>query len=63
MSNLFESLEIDIWDFIKMCLPAVLLAGCLTFDISDYLNTRDGVSKDDLSPGYHAVKFNKVWGG
>jgi hypothetical protein len=36
MLNLFGSLDIEIWDFIEICLPAVLLAGCLKFDISEY---------------------------
>jgi hypothetical protein len=41
MTNLFGSLDIDIWDFIGICLPAVFLAGCLEFEISEYLITRD----------------------
>jgi hypothetical protein len=44
MTNLFGSLDIDIWDFVGIYLPAVFLAGCLEFEISEYLNTRDSSS-------------------
>jgi len=50
MTNLFGSLDIDIWDFIGIW--------CLGFDISEYLNTRDSVSKDYLSIEYSTVKFH-----
>jgi hypothetical protein len=58
MTNRFSSLEIDIWDFIDICLPAVLLAGCLGFEISEFLNTRDIISKDYHSIEYSTVKFH-----
>jgi hypothetical protein len=57
MSNLFRSLDIEIWDFIGICLPAVLLAGCLEFEISEYLNTRESIFKNYLFIGYSTVKF------
>ena len=47
MSNLIGSLDIEIWG--------------LEFEISDYLNTRDSISKDYLSIGYSTVKFHKRW--
>jgi hypothetical protein len=50
MPNLFGSLDIDIWDFIGIWR--------LEFEISEYLNTRDSISKDDLSIGYRTVKFH-----
>ena len=50
MSNLFESLDIEIWDLIVIW--------CLEFDISEVLNSRDSISKDYLSIGYSTVKFN-----
>jgi len=50
MTNLFGSLDIDIWDFVGIW--------CFEFDISEYLNTRYGVSKDDLSVGCRTVKFH-----
>ena len=50
MTNRLGSLDIDIWDFIGIW--------CLEFEISEYLNTRDSVTKDDLSIGYHTVKFH-----
>ena len=40
---LFGSLEIEIWDFIE--------DWCMGFGISEYLNTRNSVSKDYLSIG------------
>ena len=52
MTNLFGSLDSDIWDFIGIW--------CLEFDISEYLNTRDAVSKDDLSVRYRSVEFH-IW--
>jgi hypothetical protein len=58
MSNLFGSLDIELWDFIGICLPAVLLAGCLEFEFSEYHNTRDAVFKDYLSIVYSTVKFH-----
>jgi hypothetical protein len=50
MTNLFGSLDIDIWDFIGIW--------CLEFDISEFLNTRESISKNDLSIGYRTVKFH-----
>jgi len=47
MTNLFESLDIEIWDFIGIW--------SLEFDISEYLNTRDSIFKDYLSIGYSTV--------
>ena len=58
MTNLFGSLDIDIWDFVGIYLPAVFLAGCLEFEISEVLNTRGRFSKDYLSIGYSTVKFD-----
>ena len=58
MTNLFGSLDIEIWDFIEICLPAVLLAGCLGFEISEVLNTRDIISMDYHSIEYSTVKFH-----
>jgi hypothetical protein len=49
MTNLFGSLDIEIWDFIGIW--------CLEFDISEHLNTRDSIFKDYLSIGYSIVKF------
>ncbi|MEN8690817.1 MAG: hypothetical protein AB1Z20_12000, partial [Desulfobacterales bacterium] len=43
LHNLFGSLDIEIWDFTGIW--------CLEFEISDYLNTRDSISKDYLSIG------------
>ena len=40
MSNLFGSLDIEIWDFIEIC--------CLDFEISEYLHTRESVCKNYL---------------
>ena len=50
MTNLFGALGIEIWDFIDIW--------CLGFEISEVLNTRYGVFKDDLSIGYRTVKFH-----
>ena len=50
MSNLFGSLDIEIWDLIVIW--------CLEFDISEVLNSRDSISKDYLSIGYSTVKFH-----
>ena len=50
MTNLFGSLDIEIWDFLGIW--------CLEFDISEYLNTRDSVSIDYRSIGYSTVKFH-----
>jgi hypothetical protein len=50
MTNLFGSLDIEIWDFIGIW--------CLEFDISEYLNNRDSIFKDYLSIGYSTVKFH-----
>ena len=58
MTNRFSSLEIDIWNFIDTCLPAVFLAGCLGFEISESLNTRYIISKDSPSISYSTVKFH-----
>jgi hypothetical protein len=58
MSNLFGLLDIEFGDFIEICLPAVLLAGCLEFGISEVLNTRDIISKDYHSVEYSTVKFH-----
>jgi hypothetical protein len=49
MTNLFGSLDIEIWDFIGIW--------DLGFDISEYFNTRDSISKDYFSIGYSTVKF------
>ena len=50
MTKLFGSLDIEIWDFIGIWY--------LEFDISEFLNTRDSISKDYLSIGYSIVKFH-----
>jgi hypothetical protein len=50
MSNLFGSLDIEIWDFIEIW--------CLEFEISEYLNTQDSISKDYLTIEYSSVKFH-----
>ena len=50
MSNLFGSLAIDIWDFIGIWR--------LEFEISEFLNTRESIFKEDLSVGYSIVKFH-----
>ena len=50
MSNLFGSLDIGIWDFIGIW--------CLEFEISEFLNTWESISKDDLSIGYSTIKFH-----
>ena len=50
MSNLFGFLDIEIWDFIEIW--------CLKFEISEYLNTRGSISKENLSIGSSTVKFH-----
>jgi hypothetical protein len=45
--KMFESLDIDIWDFIE--------TWCLGFEISEYLNTWDIISKDYPSIEYSTV--------
>ena len=50
MTDLFGSLDIEIWNFIEIW--------CLEFDISKYLNTWDSVFKDYLSIGYRTVNFH-----
>ena len=50
MTNLFRSLDIDIWDIIGIW--------CLEFDIFKYINIRDSNSKDNISIGYSTVKFH-----
>ena len=41
---------VKIWDFIGLW--------CLEFEISEYLNTREGILRDYLSIGYSTVKFH-----
>jgi hypothetical protein len=48
VTNLFGSLDIVFWELFGICLPAVLLAGCLEFEISEFLNTRESISMDYL---------------
>jgi hypothetical protein len=48
---MFGSLDIEIWGFLGIW--------CLEFEISEYLNTPDSISKDYPSIGYGAVKFHK----
>ena len=47
MTNLFGSLDIEIWDFLGIW--------CLEFEIFEFLNTREGIFKEDLSIGYRTV--------
>jgi hypothetical protein len=49
-SKLFGSLDIVIWN--------LFVFWCLYFDISEYPNARDSISKDDLSIGNRTVKFH-----
>ena len=50
MTNLFGSLDIVIWN--------LGVFWCLEFDIFEYPNTQDSISKDDLSIGNRTVKFH-----
>jgi hypothetical protein len=50
MTNLFGSLDIEIWDFLEIC--------CLEIEISEVLNTRDIVSKNGPSIEYSTVKLH-----
>jgi hypothetical protein len=50
MTNLFGSLDIVIWN--------LFVFWCLYFDIFEYPNTQDSISKDDLSIGNRTVKFH-----
>ena len=50
MTNLFGSLDIEIWDFIEIW--------CLGFEISEVLNTRDIIYRDYPSIEYSTVKFH-----
>jgi hypothetical protein len=59
MTNLFGALDIEILDLIEICLPAVLLAGCLKFEISEALKSRDIISKNYPSSECCSVKFYK----
>jgi hypothetical protein len=49
MTNLFGSLDIDIWVFIEIW--------CLVFEISEVLNTRDIIPKDYPSIEYSTDNF------
>ena len=46
--NLFEPLDIEIWDFIGIW--------CLEFEISEYLNTPEQFN--DVFIGYSTIKFH-----
>ena len=48
-SKLFGSLDVVILN--------LFVFWCLYFDISEYTNTRDGISKNELSIGNRTVKF------
>ena len=48
MTNRFRSLDIEILDFIEFW--------CLGFEISEYPNTQDRISKDDPSTENSTVK-------
>jgi hypothetical protein len=50
MTNLFGSLDIEIWGFLG--------SWCLEVDISEYLNTRDSVSRDYRFIGDSTVEFH-----
>ena len=50
MTNLFGSLDIEFLGFIEIWY--------LGFEISEYLNTRDNISKDYPSVEYSTVKFH-----
>jgi hypothetical protein len=47
MTNLFGSLDIIIWHLFGICLPAVLLAGCLYFVIWHKLSAGGQALKSD----------------
>ena len=50
MTNLFGSLDIEIWN--------LFVFWCLGFEISEVLNTRDIVSMDSPSIQCRIIKFN-----
>ena len=49
MTNLFRSLDNEIWDIIGIWF--------LEFDFFKYINIRDSISKDYISIGYSTVNF------
>ena len=51
MTNLFGSLDVEIWDLLGIW--------CVEFEISDYLSSQDIFYKDYLSTGHGTVKFQR----